>query len=754
MRDRTARLTVPARLFAEWCVVALLATLSVVFVAMDDTAVRLDNIFYDQALRHDQRPSPDNILIVAIDDRSLHDIGPWPWPRHIHAGMLDRLAAARPRAVGFDVLFTEPTPDDAVLAAAIGKARTFLPLSIVVPGSNGAPFDAVMPVGALAKAAAAIGHVNIGFDGDRVIRHVDLEEGGGRRHWLQLAAMMAGVPLRQIANPSDPGLWQKRPVLIPYGGPAGHIRTISFVDVLRGRVPPELLRDHYVLIGAIADGMGDSYPTPTSGATSQMAGVEIQAHLLDGLLSGEIVTPASRAAILAVSIGALWILLAGFLWLSPRRNGQLLLLLIVAVAIGSYALLRAGHIWLPPAPALLGLLIVYPLWGWRRLQAISSYMIDELQRLDEERDNFPQARGRPVIRREVTQQASLLRQAIGRLRDLRRFLSDAIGNLPDAVFVTDIDGHILLINQKGDRLAERLSADAGIGADIRGLLGHFRGADGASAVAHFGAGAEQGRAEVVSDDGGSFDLRFVAQSDASDQRVGWIIRIVDVSRLRQAERHREEALQLLSHDMRAPQSAILAMLKGDGGPIAPDIAARIASQARHTLALADDFVQLARAEAKPADYRAVDLCDIVIDAADALWPEAGARKVSIATEGCDDPQILHGDRQLLTRAVMNLIGNAVKYSDSGGSVRCVLSATHAGHVRLVVADKGIGMTEQQRAGLFRRFQQGPRDGIGLGLALVETVVQRHGGTVACDSSPGAGTSFTIDLPRSARISPR
>jgi CHASE2 domain-containing sensor protein/signal transduction histidine kinase len=752
MRNRQGQPSVPARLYAEWLIVALLATLCVIFLVVEGATDRLDNIFYDHALRANPRPSPDNILIISIDDRSLQEIGSWPWPRYIHAEMLDRLAAAHPRAIGYDVLFVEPSPDDMQLATAIDRARVYLPVLITVPGSDGASFDAVQPVGPLAKAAAAIGHVNIGFDGDRVIRHANLEEGGGRRHWLQLAAMMAGLRLDPIANPADPGLWQSRPVLIPYGGPAGHIRTMSFVDVLRGRVPPELLRDRFILVGAIADGMGDSYPTPTSGKTSQMAGVEIQAHLLDGLISRQIVMPAPRNVILLVSLGILWIMLIGFLWLSPRRNGWLIILLVLLVLTGSYAALRIGRIWFPPTLALLGLFIVYPLWGWRRLEAIGSYMMDELRRLNAEGDAFPQARDPKVVSREITQQASLLRLAIGRLRDLRRFLSDSIGNLPDALFVTDVGGGILLANEQAGRLAALLSTDARPGADIRILLGKVRSADGVLGVTHFDAGGEQGRAEVFTDDGDTFDLRVVLQRDAGDEHVGWIIRIVDVSRLKQAERHREEALQLLSHDMRAPQSAILTLI--DDGTISPENAARIGNHARRTLALADDFVQLARAEAKPADYREVDLCDVVIDAADILWPEANACQITIVTEGCDAPELLKGDRQLLTRAAMNLISNAVKYSDAGATVRCILSVPDAGHIRLLVADQGTGMTEEQRANLFRRFRrfrQGSREGIGLGLALVETVVHRHGGTIACESSLGEGTNFIVTLPRSAVV---
>ena len=286
------------------------------------------------------------------------------------------------------------------------------------------------------------------------------------------------------------------------------------------------------------------------------------------------------------------------------------------------------------------------------------------------------------------------------------------------------------------------------GADIRQLLGKFRPTTDEGALSPFAPGApDQGGGEAATEDGGNFEVRYVAQRDASDAQVGWIIRIVDISPLKQAERHREDALQLLSHDMRAPQSAILALLRGPEARVPKAVRTRIEGLAKRTLDLAEDFVQLARAEAKPLAIEPVDLNDIAIDAADALWPTAKARDIRVDVEGIDDPHMVDGDRQLLTRAVINLIGNAIKYSDEGMKIACALSEA-AGHVRLTISDQGVGMTEEQLSKLFSRFQRGSREGVGLGLAFVRTVVDRHSGTIDCKSAPGKGSTFTIDLVKS------
>ncbi|WP_340312948.1 CHASE2 domain-containing protein [Rhizorhabdus argentea] len=371
------RSTISARVAVEWLVLALLASMLVAALVLGRVTERLDYIVYDHALASAERPPPDDIVIVAIDNRSMEEIGRWPWRRSIHAQLLDRLAEARPRAIGYDVLFVDPSPDDAMLAAAVRRTRTYLPLVIDTPGSNGAAYDIAAPSGPLAAAAAAMAQVNLHFDGDRVVRKVYLEEGGGGRSWLQLGAVMAGLRAAGDGGAGLAGLHQERPVLIPYGGTTGHVPSISFVDLLDGRVPPELLAGRYVLIGATADGLGDSYPTPTSGATSQMSGVEIQAHLLDTLLRGDAITPASPAWQLAFALAGISIVLIGLLRLRSRGNALLALGATLAIISLSLGLFRFAHIWLPPVSALIGLLFVVSIAAWRERMRLRQTLLRE-----------------------------------------------------------------------------------------------------------------------------------------------------------------------------------------------------------------------------------------------------------------------------------------------------------------------------------------------------------------------------------------
>lgn len=750
------------RVLIEWLVVALLSTALVAFLAAGRITTRADNLIYDALSKLATRPTPEDILIVAIDNRSIDEMGRWPWPRARHIALLNELARARPKAVAYDVLFVDPDvapQTDADLAKAMRAASpVYLPLTFDVPGDNGAPFKTVFPVPALRSATSGLGQINLAFDPDGTVRRAYLSEGDGRTQWPHLMELAyradRGGPsqIYQAAAHGRPegsktGLLRDRQVLISFAGPAGHFRTVSASDVINGEVPATFLKDKLVLVGATADGLGDRYATPLSGGAEVMPGVELQANMLDALLRDRALKPLGPVGSTALSLAPLWLMLIGFVFLRPRANmvvGAGLLILTLAVSAG---LFLGGRLWAPPVAALVGLVVVYPLWSWRRLEASSAYMIEELRAFAAEPDvlaelDTDRAGGGDVI----GQQLELMRRAIGRTRDLRAFISDALHGLPDATLVTDLAGKVLIANRQADALFSGHQVGAPIDALTKGFSPFAPQDDGTGA----------GDQEVTTPSGAAFNMRRTALQNAAGETVGWIVRFTDISALKAAGRQREDILQLLTHDMRSPQVSILALLDGlDLEPVQPRLKSRLEGYARRTLSLADDFVNMARAESQEYAFETISLADILVDAADDLWPQSQAKGVTVIVhEGEEeDVYLVEADRNLLTRALINLIDNAVKYTDRGGMVDCRVTLSGS-NLLCTIADTGQGMSPEQLASLFQRFRRLPsaqprKDGVGLGLAFVHTVIQRHGGDIRCDSRPGAGTTFTLTLPRSA-----
>lgn len=757
------------RMLFEWWAVLLGASLGVLLLNWLAPPVRLDNLLYDMVQRANPPPPSGDILIVAIDNRSLAELGRWPWPRTFHAQLVETISAARPRVIGYDVVFPDPSPDashDAAMASAMAASgRVVLPYVIDIPGADGAPSAILPPVAPLAEAAAGLGHVLIRPDRDGVVRGIDrLEDAGGRR-LPQLAETMAAVlqgkAVTAPARDGEPVLAPSRDLIRFARGPGGY-RQIAFVDAMLGRLPDGMLENRIVLVGWTASGMGDRFSTPMSSELQTMSGVELNANYLDGLLNDRLVRPAAPRVWQLFSVLPVWLLMASLLWLGPRINIWVGLALSMLVLAMTFAALGLFRYWLPPASALIAIGLVYPLWGWRRLDLASRYMLAELRELSTELTPLPRT-AKPLSGDTVERQIHLMHDAIRDVRNLRRFVAESLDSLPDAALVTDLDGIIMIANDASDSLFERRVGGALLGHPIADV---FRSLDADPRMADPRATAlleamRTGRLppdhgyEVRTTDGLSLEVRLAFFTDDNRRPMGWIARFADITDLRASERQREDALRLLTHDMRAPQASILALLHSEEPRVPAELGRRLERYARQTLDLADDFVNLARAESGQYAVEQFNLSDALLDAADDLWPLADAKQIRIATEVPEGEALVLGDRALLSRAIANLMGNAIKYSEPGTRIQARVRLL-PGMAEVSVADQGRGIAPEDLEGLFTPFRRlaapegaapsSDAPGAGLGLAFVKAVVERHRGSVNATSELGAGSVFTFHIP--------
>lgn len=734
------------RAIVEWLAVGLLSSVLVVWLALVGAAARADNLAYDGLTRLRSGPADDRIVIVAIDDRSVEALGRWPWPRSRHAELIDRLAEARPAGVIYDVLFTEASPDDAALATALTRAGNVrLPLLVDTPGEDGSPWRVAEPSPALKAAAAELGQVALTPDADGVVRRIPLYLRAGDQVWPHLVLSLAGPASAPPPPPAAAGataLEALTPEAIAYRGPPGQFRTISFVDLLRGEVPSAFLAGKLVLVGATASGLGDQYAAPTRGGGQLTPGVELQANLLQTLLDGGGPRTASPPWRAALSLLPLWLLMVGFFFLRPAANLALGAGLIVLVLAASAATFFGANLWFPPTAAIAGLAFAWPVWSWRRLATASAYMQAEVDAFEREAP-LGELIAAPASGDVVSRQVETLRGALRRLRDLDRFISDALRSLPDATLVVEETGRILLSNDRARGLfGEALLAQGELKAVFDSLL-----------EPHWRPFLEGGGSE--SDDLHTIDGRVLKAAsarllNADGGLQGYIVRFADMTAFRAAERQREQVLQLLSHDMRAPQVSILTLLQSGQDRSDPAFERRIGDYAQRTLDLAESYVQLARAESQPYRMIVVDLAQIVLDAADALWPQASAKGVTIQGPETEEEFLIEGDPGLISRALVNLLDNALKYGPRDSVVTCTLTGGDEGGRSVCVCtirDAGPGLSKEAQARLFQPFGHGgDQPGAGLGLAFVRTVVERHGGRIGYDGGED-GACFVVTLPR-------
>ncbi|NPT59675.1 CHASE2 domain-containing protein [Paraburkholderia elongata] len=799
------------RFLLEWVGIGCLGIVVILLSSLGRLTASVDNLVYDRFLSLRAQPLLRDIVVLEIDNASIAQLGRWPWPRSVHARLLEQLAKAKPAAVIYDVLFTEANPEDTQLARAIALSPTYLPM-LLTPPDSAERRVAVEPVAPLAHAAAGLGHINLEVDSDGIVRSVARFEGDADSRWPQLMVPVAQAVERGALQLNEP---PRRPssgeaatqssdssdnsedrFLIPFGLNAQNYAKLSFASVLAGDVPADKLRGRIVLIGVTASGLYDRFATPVSGELGPLPGVYIHANALDTLLTGRELEPAEPWVLFAVSLLPLAGLLAGFLVLSPRRSLLLTVALGVLATAGSAVLLYGARLWMSPVPAIFGLIVVYPIWNWRRLEMTMAYLREELQRLADEPHLLPET---PQRRREfggdvLEQHMALMAQAAQRVQDMKRFVWDSLDSMPEPILVSDVQGIVLIANHAAKAHFARLGAPLPEGRPMREVLGGLtlvKTIDSGAAsdaennlLAHaqwpalldparreFAALMAQG-VEVRDAHERDHLLRYANCTNEQGETTGWIAGLVDVSALHAAERQREDALRLLSHDMRSPQASILALVEIERARSEPVLARRLLERieryAQRALTLADDFVQLARAESQAYVLEPVSMTELMIDASDEVWPQAHAKRITLQTDTNgeeDEGHWICADRSLMTRALVNILNNAVKYSPPDTRITCSLKSlgTSGGlaqtaapgavkRVSCTIRDEGYGIPKEQQAGLFerfRRFHETERPevgGAGLGMAFVKTVVTRHGGDVDVVSAPGKGTAFTISLP--------
>ena len=744
------------RMVREWLGVSLIL-LPLTAVLSLSHGLTLSNLLYDNLRRLSPLPVDPRILIVTIDDFSLQQLGKWPWPRTVHADLLDRLTAAEPKGVLFDVIFSEPDPspeNDQRLAQALCRAgNVYIPLLREGAARFDQPLGEIEPVAPLSQCAKGVGHINAEADADGKVRSVYLREGPAPQLRAQLAWLLyqastdAPAALPGSSAPQTVQGWQRaNSVRIPFISQPGGFPTVPYASVLRGDVPAQLLRDRLILIGSTAPGLGDRYVTPQSASLGTTPGIEIQANLLNGLLQKRSILVLGNGWTLSLSTALVAGLLALLLF-RPRRALWLTLGGMASALLVSALLLRAGWWWSPMA-SLLGMLLGYLIWNWRRLNAVLAYFGWELERLDNEPKVFPERRRTAAPAGDVLQgQIVALEQAMSRTRDTRRFIADGLEYLPVATLISGPDGQVLLAN----RNARALFADDLVGEPLVARLAGL-GYPGLQEGA-LPAVSTLGSSEFRDHQGRSLRLELAPLLPAEGGvAIGWLLSLTDLSLEREAEEQRAVLLRFLSHDLRAPHSAILALLdvQHQQGSADPHLHSQIELQVRKALGLTEAFVQLAKAESEAYQFAPSMFAMLVLDAFDQAMSSAQLKQIELLHDLDDEAEgMVLADQSLLTRALFNLLENAIKYSPAGSQVRLRVSCAQ-GWLSCEISDQGQGIAAEELPELFsqyRRFasSQGS-EGLGLGLSMVKAVVDRHGGRILCQSRVAEGTTFRVELP--------
>ncbi|MBI3186372.1 MAG: CHASE2 domain-containing protein [Gammaproteobacteria bacterium] len=847
----------------------LLAGLCLVII-YGDWAWRWDRLIYDTESSLITQKADNDLVIIAIDEASLHSIGRWPWPRDIHATLIDKLTQYQARAIIFDVILSEPggnNQHDQLLAQAIKKnGKVVLPVLLEQTRLGGQLLE-TLPLPAFTQTAADIGHVHVELDADGIVRSTYLYEGLGNARWPHIALAAAnlinetGDAYRKLEmhSPNDiNNAWtwkRKHHYLIPFIGPPGSFNTTSYEDVLNDHVLPEMLKDKIVLIGVTAAGLGDSLPTPVSGLARSMPGIEINANLYQAIKSGSLINTATPALhyFIAVVLVILPVLL--FPHLTPRISLILIISEIIMVFFLTLLSLHLFHFWIPPGAILISLVLAYPLWAWRRLEFTVQYLNTELKTLTKEADDIEQfvspagilsfeflqnlvpvsgitifgennefitgfgkvcqkrqpaasesgwtAIGDNFFCRRILiekiihticvcqneaiepneQQTKIIktyaRKLIlykpelatssveiieSRIRDiqsttdklvyLRQFLKDSLEQMTDGVIVTDSLGTVTLINQQANRQINPNAHSTLLHQPIQPVLETLSIASGEtwdSIISSLLSNKQYNNLQIRTARNTDHIVNISPLYKPDHSVAGFILNISDITKIKDAQRKRNEMLSFLSHDLRSPLVSVLAMLE-QNKPANKDneLYRRIETNINHTIQLAEDFIHLSRAESDDnIAFSVINLSDVIANAVDTVWDSASKKHISI-TQAINNDGWVSGNGSMLERVMINLLTNAIQYSNDGSQIRITLNKSDS-TIICCVEDNGPGIKQEDIPYLFDRFTRMDKHnnrqaGIGLGLAFVHAAIERHHGFITVNSKPGQGSSFCIFMP--------
>jgi len=234
---------------------------------------------------------------------------------------------------------------------------------------------------------------------------------------------------------------------------------------------------------------------------------------------------------------------------------------------------------------------------------------------------------------------------------------------------------------------------------------------------------------------------------------------VENARLIEALKRKQDALAIMAHELRTPITSIIgfaSLLLSSDEDRTPqedgEMIGLIKSEAERVRGMVGRVLELAQMQASDAEWKhePVDVLALVVAGVDSLRPQARQSEVRLEAFADEDLPDLLGDEERLIQVMVNLIGNALKFVPFGGRVE-VRAQTRAAGALITVEDDGPGIAAERLGRIFDPWQQAGsprmrRKGVGLGLAISQTIVQRHGGWITAENREEGGARFTFWLP--------
>jgi signal transduction histidine kinase len=642
-------------------------------------------------------PVPESIVIVAIDETSMAEIKQqWPWPRSLHAQLIQKLNQAGAKVIAFDILFSEPSEpnEDQALARALRDAHNVVLVSAlsVVNDPLFRHTVRIDPVPAF-REAATVGGPFVSIDGDGIVRRARLLAPDMPSFALQIVRRYLEPPSPVVAPASQSRRFNQKEllqqdVLIHYLGPPKTIRTVSYYQALdyERMLPPGLFSGKIVLVGRALEAIpepqrlaGDTFLTPFSWiAEEPSAGVEIQATLIHNLLEGHFVTELSQSGHLILLLSLLLttsFLLVQLKPLMALSATAVLAGILFAVAWGGFA---QTSLWLPLFSGITALILVYS--GHLLIRALMAErerrrLLEEINR-DLEAKIAARTQELSTANQELQQRHQQIEAAYQELTRTQDQLvhSEKMASLGLLVagVAHELNNPISYVHSNLDFIEDYMERLVGI-------------------IEAYSTNASHSRPENR------------RRGDERKQATRFEKTLKNLRELIASCKEGAERVKKIVLDLRVFSRT------DDIGLVMADLREGIESTLNLLVKHYQDRITIHR------DYGYMPLVE------------------------CYPSQI--------NQVFMNLLQNAAQAIPKQGDV-WITTESDGGWVRIMIKDNGVGIAEENLSRIFDPFftTKPVGAGTGLGLSISYGIIEKQGGKIRAFSKIGEGTEFTIELP--------
>ncbi|MCU0550326.1 MAG: CHASE2 domain-containing protein [Leptolyngbya sp. Prado105] len=714
-----------------------------------------------------EQPWDARVVVVKIDDRSIAELGRFPWNRSQYAKLLQVLTQANENVVAFDLIWSEPSPEDDQLAELINQHQAV----ILATAQDNLGFP-LLPKQPLQSASSAFGHIAKSIDADGISR--------------QIPASLQAYPPFGIATlkryfimgndvsfpPPNAPLW------LNWSRSSQQIPSYSFVDVIRQQIPAQAFDNKIILVGMAAVGLDELItPFDRDPATS---GIYLHATLINNVLQGNLLQPLPKnwSFGLLILIG---LSLSG--WLDHWRTSMQVWLglgLIISWVAYCVLALKFGAVWLPVASPILLILTVVSLNILQErlsLNAVLQQQVQELwnryyqdivlRQVDESLLVTHQLAQQPISMQRVKQLATIAEQ-LGRSHAAQAAIAR---NLSIGLLAADLDGFIWFCNPI---TSSWLNVKPGVLLQSQ-LVPNWMSQMQWQKELQGIQSLKTSPLEVTQGDRWfelKFEPLFYQRQDSLPNGLLLILEEITErkqtaiaiqnyadtqaelnQRLTEVNQELEAFSFAVSHDLRAP----LRRIKSFSNMLLEDHAVQFDSEAKSYLNyiqasvqrmgdLIEDLLKLSRIIRSPMHLESVDLSQIAVEILEELQQTQRDRTVNVTIQ----PNIaVQGDARLLRVALDNLLSNAWKYTSKNPIAEIEFGILATDSTVFFVRDNGAGFDMARAGQLFDAFQRlhtyEDFPGTGIGLMTTRRIIRRHHGQIWAEAIVDRGATFYFTL---------